>query len=249
MFYKFRPINKWLIDSLVKSSLYIPHISELNDPFDCQLDISSLLERVADSAKGQDLEFIRKYIENPGFIINWKNVMNKIGVYSFSIPDPNEKILSEPLMWSHYADKHAGVCIKYNVTNDVFDEYIKSDSDFMATGIVSYDSEKIIEEIRSLPLTIDDFTVGLISKFLLTKSKSWVYENEARFVFRRSKTIVLPKNIIEKIYFGLTCPAPDIDLVIKLSKEYSDCREFYRAERAPGYHEIKFRKIDSADDL
>ena len=50
--YKFRAIDKHLIESLVSQSLYFARPDALNDPFDCQIDLKAALKRAESSAGG-----------------------------------------------------------------------------------------------------------------------------------------------------------------------------------------------------
>lgn len=241
-FYKFKPINKWLIDSIVNSNIYIPSFKELNDPFDCQIDIKKLLTD-ASSSENINALFIKNEISKNDFFSELDNLLSSAGVYSFSLPD--SPILNEVLMWSHYADKHAGVCIEYNISKEKFKENIESDVDYLVTGKVDYESDKLLQNIINLPSESSHFKQGLLRYLLLSKSKSWSYENEARFVFKKPKIIQVPKNSIESVYFGLKAPDNDVGLIISLLKKYSGCTSFYKAIKGPGYHDIQFTNITS----
>lgn len=48
--YKFRKIDKRLIESLVNQNLYFANPTSLNDPFDCQIDLEAALKRAELSA-------------------------------------------------------------------------------------------------------------------------------------------------------------------------------------------------------
>jgi len=51
-FYKFRRIDKYTIESLVTPSLYFARPSELNDPFDCQINLDITLAAAAALSEG-----------------------------------------------------------------------------------------------------------------------------------------------------------------------------------------------------
>ena len=42
-YFKFRVINKYLLESLMQGALYFASPEELNDPFDCNLDIKKAI--------------------------------------------------------------------------------------------------------------------------------------------------------------------------------------------------------------
>lgn len=125
-FYKFKPINKWLIESIVNHTIFAPRPADLNDPFDCQVDLERVFKRAISLASGEKREFIKSFYENKEFLENWKNEISVKGVYSFSLI--NNKILSEPLMWSHYADEHRGVCVEYIVPSQYITKNLMQDN-------------------------------------------------------------------------------------------------------------------------
>ena len=67
----------------------------------------------------------------------------------------------EPLLWSHYADKHRGMCLGFDVRDDTLKE-------------VKYVSRRLVlKSLRNL-------TKGTAIKFLSTKYQGWSYEKEVR---------------------------------------------------------------------
>ncbi len=53
IFFKYRPVNKFLLDSLVKAVIYFPNRKQLNDPFDCNVDIVKSVENAIEQSDGQ----------------------------------------------------------------------------------------------------------------------------------------------------------------------------------------------------
>lgn len=78
---------------------------------------------------------------------------------------------SNPVMWSHYADRHKGLCLGFEVPDntDVFRR-------------VSYTSKRIIPETVNLQWTADapDSAFNYIEQFFFTKFSHWKYEQEVR---------------------------------------------------------------------
>lgn len=222
----------------MNSTIYIPSLKELNDPFDCQIDIDHLFKSAIDHASSRGEIFIEETLRNSDFKENWKQRVSGVGVYSVSI---DESILHERLMWSHYAEKHTGVCIKYS---NKFDDYVNSRVDGNNGGAVIYEEKHILEEISNLPRAEPYFSYGLTRLFLFTKQSSWKYEKEGRFVVSNPTIWKLPDPHIEGIYFGVNSSVDDVNLVMKLAKSYSGCNKFYKAKRE-GYYNISFEKISA----
>ncbi|MBF9235009.1 DUF2971 domain-containing protein [Microvirga alba] len=71
-----------------------------------------------------------------------------------------------PVQWSHYADRHRGLCLGF----DVPDIYLEP---------ISYLSERVIFEPKMLTHS-GDIAESYVVKLLTTKFKHWSYENEMR---------------------------------------------------------------------
>ena len=109
LYFKYRAVNKRLIESLVNSTLYFARPAILNDPFDCQLDLPGSFRRAASSSSGRRSEWLQSALENPVFHTQFAKRLAEVGVCSFSLN--LDKSLSASALWSHYADEHKGVCL------------------------------------------------------------------------------------------------------------------------------------------
>lgn len=71
-----------------------------------------------------------------------------------------------PVQWSHYAEKHTGMCLGF----DIPDEHL---------GPVTYSRKRLVVEAESLrnPRELNEETAR---RFLFTKYSHWRYENEVR---------------------------------------------------------------------
>lgn len=102
-----------------------------------------------------------------------------------------------PLMWSHYANQHRGVCVEYDVSELKPQELHK----------VSYgESRKVLASvIRDWLLDDNVIARQAIDKAcLLTKSKEWAYEGEWRLLGQvglRESPLKL-----RSVIFGMRCP-------------------------------------------
>ena len=134
-----------------------------------------------------------------------EDTKNKINA-TFSISCFSERSDSI-LMWSHYANKHTGFCVEYDLTK------CPSLSAKMLLFPVIY-----TEERATIPMSLIDFgnpthpkATGF-NKFapdfivsLLTKSDIWEYENEWRIIEMQSNLIdghLLLSDMVSKIYLG-----------------------------------------------
>ena len=133
--YKFLP-RKWAFDDIEKRHIKISRVCDLNDPFDLSpFDLSDGDQRDA-------LIRARKELSDRGR-----------GLLCFSFK------WSNPLLWAHYADKHKGICLGF---------------DLPVIRHVAYVSTRLPFPILS---EVNEQT-GL--DWLFTKFSGWCYEAECR---------------------------------------------------------------------
>lgn len=109
-----------------------------------------------------------------------------------------------PLMWSHYASQHRGICIEYDMT-DVKDDKVHK---------VVYGGSRLIvtSEINEW-LYNPSNSSRLKQVCLLTKSEEWRYESEWRIFSRVGLGDSIPP--VKSIIFGLKCDDVTIYTVMK----------------------------------
>ena len=114
--FKFRSINKYLIDTLVKGTIYCARPIRLNDPLDCQVDIKKAAEHAISLLSGKKKQNLVKLSKPNGLFDNIQKSIKNVGICSFSL------VLEEPLLWSHYANEHKGLCLTYEIPFQSFFE-------------------------------------------------------------------------------------------------------------------------------
>ena len=121
-----------------------------------------------------------------------------IGVSCFSTSSDNI------LMWSHYANKHRGVCIEYDFS---LLEQLENINAFLLP--VMYSNERPLLPFEKLELengqakqeSVIRIMPDLI-RAILTKSKFWDYENEWRFIALAEPKQPVKLPIISRIFTG-----------------------------------------------
>ncbi|ADK30555.1 DUF2971 domain-containing protein [Brachyspira pilosicoli] len=111
----------------------------------------------------------------------YKYLMDRVKIACLGVNNNNT------LMWSHYADKHEGICIGYDIKDPnlykdyttmfkiIYDMEIVNLNNFVNTD---YCTPKNLSNIREEDL--ENYTETL--KLFLYKSKEWAYENEYRIL-------------------------------------------------------------------
>lgn len=183
------------LDSEVKKSIDINLFSSKNliDEIENFLVVSNI-----DYDLTEDKEKIRQLKEK--FFSNLREkISNEFRMTCFS------ERYNDILMWSHYGDKHNGICVEYDFMN--CNAYLQ-----MLLFPVLYDIERPALTEKQFVLNEEGISyeeasiIELLSKSLLIKSNVWEYEKEWR--------VILPKTILDdydnytapkisKIYFGV----------------------------------------------
>ena len=209
-FYHYTNYEVGIDEILINNTLQFSNPKVFNDPFDCnekllRIECSQelLTKTLAESTKGlsrqQRREIKRKY-ENPKETQEAiKKEKNKYKLACFS--ESNNEIL----MWSHYADKHLGICIGFNFPH-------KYDEKFILCPV------KYLNELKPIDGSTDVFRVILY--WLTTKSIRWEYEHEIRAITKCKTTdnyelIKFEPKFIKEIIFGCNVTDKNISEGIK----------------------------------
>ncbi|MFT0139537.1 DUF2971 domain-containing protein [Alcanivoracaceae bacterium MT1] len=131
------------IQDLQKRRLKIARFHELNDPF----------ELFGVEFSNEDIRRAFRKMKD--------EITKNRGLICFS------KSWHNPVQWSHYADKHQGLCLGF----DVPDHHL---------GEVSYSRKRLVADTEKLA-NPRNLTLSLAKRFLFTKYSHWSYENEVRW--------------------------------------------------------------------
>jgi hypothetical protein len=173
------------------------------------------------SATGDRKNLLSSFLGNPKFFENWQSIFDNLGVCCFSRDNRDTRL------WSHYADEHRGVCLKYQFRASHF-----STKEFNLTtmGNVEYLAEPVTEWLKNAPSDMTEFIEGLVHVFAKTKSLAWAYEKEAR-IFRPPGIFNFSEPFLNQVCFGLRTPPADIDLVTNLARTYTRWIKFSQMVR------------------
>lgn len=134
--------HKYGIQNLRMRRLKIANLKELNDPFEL-FGVEMSNEQVRHAFERMK----SKLAENRGvlcFSDNWHN----------------------PVMWGHYADRHAGICLGFDAPDECL-------------GKVEYSRKRLVADVEKL-INPSSLTPEDARRFLFTKYSHWRYEREWR---------------------------------------------------------------------
>ena len=212
LIYKYCSYEVGLNDIILKQSLKFSNPSEYNDPFDChesliKLDLMNLnFETFIEEQypnlsrnikRGLVRDFNSKYLYK---CLLEERKRFKITCFSLSY--------NNILMWSHYADKHRGICVGFQFHPIYHDKFILTP--------VSY-----IDKIPLIDGKVDAYK--MIRYWLSIKSNCWVYEKEVRAITKSKNNnsfeyIHYEKDDIKEIIFGCKVSQKEIAQTQKILK-------------------------------
>ncbi|RKE04433.1 DUF2971 domain-containing protein [Marinifilum flexuosum] len=219
--YKYFPCNEYTLKSLAVRGLWCHTFDNMNDPFECL----NALEREYDPI---DLKLFRNIIAN-GNIQKWKKIaklndkeltkvinlsrkeeISKRAFCSLS-EDPNDI-----LMWSHYANNHAGIVVGFEFHELENNHHLQKVQ--YQDNLNDFDLEKFAYfQIGAL----DDFMNDIFQDYSI-KSTHWEYEKEWRIWRKNPCYYRFDPEQIKELYFGVRTDFETKAIVIQLMNYLSD---------------------------
>jgi len=203
--FKFRAVNEYTKDSLIRKQLYFSSPTELNDPFDCQVDIIQSITEAIRNTSGKQKSQLEKLLNEDGVFATLSSVLAQSGICSFS-----ENLL-DPVMWSHYADEHRGIGLYYEIpTSFVLNEG-------MGMSPVDYGNSPLSEWFETCAISFDtDFLFEVMKKASTVKGSFWRHESELRLIRFESGGVEIDPAFLKEVSFGLRTPESDKKLIRKI---------------------------------
>lgn len=210
--YSYREVNKYLLQDIINKEITVVNPKLFNDPLDCP--ILSIIKKTFENI--EEARDTREILEKAYSYFKIKSFVSYVGVKDNSRPfskgidsTEHEKEYCNFLMWSHYANEHKGICIKYRISTKFLETNVEKN---ISSTIYNVDYEKDLIPSKE--------PVKTFRQAVATKNICWKYENEVRLIHYDPncsadfKSLPLGKHAsIEAIYFGLRCPAKDIDTI------------------------------------
>jgi hypothetical protein len=202
--------NPYFDSIITNNSMMFSAPSAFNDPFDCQLqpvlfpspaDVTNFLIRLLPGAPTDVINNLASNaINNPATfagILQGAIQFNNKGVLCLS-QEPNNILL-----WSHYSDSHYGVCLKFDILEDL---------DFFSIPLkVDYDD--------NYPIYNHMTNSGAVVQMMIkTKFKHWDYEEEIRIFKDTNGLFPFNKRALTEIIFGCNTPQAEIDRIKLLAQ-------------------------------
>jgi hypothetical protein len=232
--YKYQPCpaddlekQNWVREILVEHRMFFASRKSFNDPFDCV--VPSLLQTSGTVLKRFAEEFVNRKFPSSS-PDEWLTKVSKLmsvdalkgvrqdvqknvdeaGIACFS------KLRDDILMWSHYADKHRGLCFEFDGS---------ANCNFFGEA-------QAVEYENFTPVLLGEDSLATMKRIILTKSKHWSYEREYR-IFRPNmagRKLDYPVELLTGVIFGCLIVENERRLVRRWVEE-GNCRvAFFEAQ-------------------
>jgi Protein of unknown function (DUF2971) len=253
--YKYRKIDAYALDTIVRSVVHFAKPFEFNDPFDCRLrptnykegteeEFREFFTRIAKphfSAEKLAEEVDRKiregvHLDEQKLSGYWKEAEKgqneTIGLFCLTENSTNI------LMWSHYADKHAGCCLEFSTVKSIFKaariiDYPQSYPNHRFLDCMNVNNRELLHKLR-----------------FFTKANLWDYEKEWRVLFDEKNEkgpglYEFETEALTGIIFGCQMKPEHKDLVRRLVAGRNPRVQLYQAEPRKGEFKMEIIPISA----
>ncbi len=192
---------------LVNKEIYFASPEELNDPYDCQLDINQSLQSAIEKASPDIKQELKKYLKVNKLLQRINNDAKACGVFSLSGKPSDMK------MWTHYASNHTGFCVCFQLS-DRFLKYNQQEKIIGTSPVYYSKNNPFVEFFEELGAAAEkpkyeEFWADLLNLSLIAKSETWKEEEECRITRAESGVVSFVPSEIKEITFGIAMSAED----------------------------------------
>lgn len=203
---------------LIRGELWFSSPFDFNDPYDSNLPVDFALESYKKTEGFKTDEDFNVYNNSltgsPGkFSLRLETLRKTVGVCCFS------EVQDNLIMWSHYAENHKGVLLKFDVSElkKVFSKI-----------------HKVVYSNKIKQINYERSPENLLSKLLTKKSTHWKSEKEIRIIAKKCGHYSFPKSALKEIRFGLKCDNYQERDVIEIVRKF-------------GYKDTSFTKVHTTN--
>lgn len=189
--FKYCPINDYTLSNLRQRKLWASSPLIFNDPFEFRLQKPPNPDGIESIRKANPHLFHLSDNDLCEMSVDaYEEHLGKWGVVCFSKAGPDNI-----LMWSHYADQHAGICLRFEGGN-LFAP---------AGSLIEVKYEQDYPRLTFDPV----WHVDGLAKVILTKNSCWSYEQEARLIRVDGPQLINYPAPLKEVIFGVRTSAVD----------------------------------------
>lgn len=264
--YKYRKFDLYTLRLLDQAEAYYANPSTFNDPLDCnftvQVDtdlvsLERLLYKMLATKGGKDLAL--REMGNHRYMSteygDYKTDPETAAYYTRRLASHIDELLSQelsnhgvlslakrwncPLMWSHYAEEHKGLCIEYDL----------GDTAFHDLRPVSYNRPRAVRVSDLVEWKIKgraSVKAQVLDTVFFSKAPQWRYEREWRDLSSSVGVVSAPARI-SAVLFGLRCDYSIITTVVRLFANSEVAVKFYVIRPLDGGFRLKRYAVDTEE--
>ncbi|POB00178.1 hypothetical protein C2134_03005 [Chromobacterium sinusclupearum] len=220
--------KEWLEKILINHELYLSSHTQFNDPFDVfpsyktdatgkeiHSSITGSFQRLQ-NLRGNKLKAavnkrLKEVLVNreqfiSETIISLRKTMEKMGIFCFTTNAENI------LMWSHYAFNHQGICVEFDLTEELH----------LSNLLFKVEYSNSRPQINPMiKVQSNDFDLNL-----LQKAESWRYEDEWRLITGRQCGLSVPfgDNFLKSVIIGAKASEETRNYILEINKKRMEKR-------------------------
>jgi hypothetical protein len=145
---------------------------------------------------------------------------------------------NSPLMWSHYADQHQGLCIEYDTSR----------LEHPNLQAVNYEALRSISVTDLLRWKVDnspEAEARVRDTYFLSKAADWKYEEEWRYIYWKQGVDHATLKVTG-IYFGVRCPPIVRSIFVRILPGGTTFREVFPKQDS---FELESRFLDPGEEV
>ena len=200
---------RWALTALETGELRVSRLSGLNDPF----EFRPALPYVNPVFSHQVVD------EFLGFLV--RDFDSTMGIICFS------EEISDPVIWSHYADSHRGIALGFDV---VCDDHLWP---------MIYPAERPTFDAKHFPSMTEREAKEMVHRILAAKAPSWGYEKEHRVFIDLARSRAdeghyfhrIPPDYLVEVVLGIECRVTEDEVRAVLQKSGHQNVAVLRARR------------------
>lgn len=245
--YKYRSMASPGLEELFSErKIYLNDATKFNDPFECRPALAyhqSSLKRqtflktmTRDRYPDADKKAVKKLMKGKGPMLtdpnvleaSYKGFVSSVGIYCLS------ERKDDILMWSHYADSHRGLCLKFDASTE---------------ETIFWEAFKVIYQEEYPNINIMDMSKAEeFRKALLTKSTHWEYEQERRILKMEQEGgpgyyRFLPE-LLKGVILGAQMTTENKNTIIGWIKKYPKMVTVYEATLSGNSYQLDITKTE-----
>ena len=261
LLYKYKTFGHFLLEELCGSATYFASPKSFNDPLDSkpsiqddlslsdkELLLTALLreqepEKVPDQVFGSFAYLAREDASATEYAARYTRLitsdierllLQEVGLRGiFSLAERWDC----PLMWSHYARNHEGICLEYSTHDHVANNLLR----------VHYGSDRAIALSDLFAWKVNNAPGArqrVLELAFLSKAEAWNYEKEWRILGKNPGSHSAPLELTG-VYFGERCSAAIQTMIVRTLCDVIPRIAFYQVRFDPRTFDLRKQAIDT----